>query len=994
MKAEFIKFAPAFSGLTDEDREVLAAGFEEGTLAAQTPLIKAGEPAEALYLIGAGFVSLATSTGQSIATLGPGSLIGDNGLFRAEKYDVTAQSLSDLEYWRLSDAKLRSLILQHPQIGLKLSQNFGTLLAQMSDYLVQRLSRTSELGGLPQHTLQAMATKLRPEKVPAGQELFRAEDSPVGLYLLELGEIELVPDDGEGERKTLKPGAVFDALPLLAGKAYSYNAVASEESLVWLLPLENFQQVSSQFPALRRSLARSARSVLSRGDQTHALNLLAQVPMFEEIPSHALQEIVGRLVLRHVPSGERVYMMGDLGDGLYLVENGEVELTAENAQGALEELARIGPNGYFGERGLAAGQMRSEDATSVRNTNLWVLPRTEIDKLADQYPSVRSALSHQIVPVTSAGAIEEEVDEERFRQFALFADLGAAELAAVIECLRPSRYREGEQIYRSTSPADMLFLLEDGQVRIQTLAGGSWVLGPGDTFGERALLTNQPHNATAIAETDANVWTLSKEDFDTLMNQYPALAISLSRLLSQRLAELNSGEDYRSSQAAAYSSRAQQSPEQYERGYAEPDPYEEDPFSRPYSEEDPYDRQGQYAPEQYGAQEQYDPAYGQPGYEQQAPYAQDPNVQDPYAQQQPQQQGRYEEFDQQDADYMAASQVAGAPSMPSRRRYQGATVETHGRPDGGQRQPQRSSGGGGIGAWFSNMTTFGKVRLAIVVLLLIWLLGIVAPYIIFTLIRGTSAADTPNMASNPNILQALNAVYAMGSYELAQSDRQLAQALAEADSQVGPTATYTPPPTSTPVPTETPLPTATSTPLPTATPTQPPPPPPAVQQQAAPQPAAAEPEPEPEPEPEVQAASLPARNWDPRLDALNVRVDEAHVEPGQPYFRLVEAIWQDEQEAGGRHHIFVEVLDENGNRMVDHPVTVFWGDDSFTGNTEDKNPPDYAFNYMMYAAGNAYNVKIEGLPSDVLVGAGMGDIENPLWGIHTSYLLTYQRVTR
>jgi hypothetical protein len=49
---------------------------------------------------------------------------------------------------------------------------------------------------------------------------------------------------------------------------------------------------------------------------------------------------------------------------------------------------------------------------------------------------------------------------------------------------------------------------------------------------------------------------------------------------------------------------------------------------------------------------------------------------------------------------------------------------------------------------------------------------------------------------------------------------------------------------------------------------------------------------------------------------------------------------------------------------------------------------------MMYAAGNAYNVKVEGLPSDILFGAGMGDIENPRWGIHTSYLLTYQKATR
>ena len=85
--------------------------------------------------------------------------------------------------------------------------------------------------------------------------------------------------------------------------------------------------------------------------------------------------------------------------------------------------------------------------------------------------------------------------------FTLLADLNAAELEQVAGYLEPMRYRPGEQIYRATGPADKLFLLEKGQVRIQPLGGGSWLLGPGEEFGERALLTNQPHNATAVAET-------------------------------------------------------------------------------------------------------------------------------------------------------------------------------------------------------------------------------------------------------------------------------------------------------------------------------------------------------------------------------------------------------------------------------------------------------------------------------------------------------------
>lgn len=49
---------------------------------------------------------------------------------------------------------------------------------------------------------------------------------------------------------------------------------------------------------------------------------------------------------------------------------------------------------------------------------------------------------------------------------------------------------------------------------------------------------------------------------------------------------------------------------------------------------------------------------------------------------------------------------------------------------------------------------------------------------------------------------------------------------------------------------------------------------------------------------------------------------------------------------------------------------------------------------MMYAAGYAYNVKVDGLSSDILHGAGMGDVQERFKGIHTSYYLTFQRATR
>jgi hypothetical protein len=328
-----------------------------------------------------------------------------------------------------------------------------------------------------------------------------------------------------------------------------------------------------------------------------------------------------------------------------------------------------------------------------------------------------------------------------------------------------------------------------------------------------------------------------------------------------------------------------------------------------------------------------------------------------------------------DADLagFAPTMTATGTNVPSRRRHGQAAQPLDPAPNGR----------GGFGQWFANLSPIGKLQLAVLLLLLIWLLGIAAPAAFLSLLRGTSVARGEDLTSRSSLLNAINAVYAVGSYELSAKDKELAERLALADKAVPPTATYTPGPTVTPIPTSTPTPTYTPTPRPTATATSP-----AFVQELLPQ------APTNTPEPQVAAAAAPARAWDGRLDKLGVTVEEAAVQPGQQYWRLVEARWADEQEAGGKHHIYVEVLDENGNRLVGQPVTVYWGDGNYTAGTEDKAPPDYGYNYMMYAAGNAYNVKVEGLPSDVLHGAGMGDIERPRYGIHTAFYLVFQRATK
>jgi hypothetical protein len=116
------------------------------------------------------------------------------------------------------------------------------------------------------------------------------------------------------------------------------------------------------------------------------------------------------------------------------------------------------------------------------------------------------------------------------------------------------------------------------------------------------------------------------------------------------------------------------------------------------------------------------------------------------------------------------------------------------------------------------------------------------------------------------------------------------------------------------------------------------------------------------------------------------------LQPGQAYWRLVECQWQNKEESGNDHTIYVEVLDEGGSRIVGQPVEIRWADGSLTVHIEDKPPPVFGTNFPMYGTLGAYSVSVPGLPSDTAQGLGMGTPEQPAYTIHTNFFLTFQRV--
>lgn len=198
--------------------------------------------------------------------------------------------------------------------------------------------------------------------------------------------------------------------------------------------------------------------------------------------------------------------------------------------------------------------------------------------------------------------------------------------------------------------------------------------------------------------------------------------------------------------------------------------------------------------------------------------------------------------------------------------------------------------------------------------------------------------------------------------------------------------TTTPRPWSTPEPTVTPQPTLTFAPRAASTPTTPPTATRTRLTVPTRAPATATP----------AVAPLAPIIWDTRLDALGITLVSATIPPGQAYWRLVKAEFWDEKERQGKHHIFVDALDENGVRLIGQKIVVDWPGDRLILVTEDKPAPEYSANFPLdvnhyppWGTLGAFTVWIDGLPSDKVAGMGL-----PPKNKFVVYLLTFQRTAR
>ena len=125
------------------------------------------------------------------------------------------------------------------------------------------------------------------------------------------------------------------------------------------------------------------------------------------------------------------------------------------------------------------------------------------------------------------------------RRIKLFANMQMGLLEKILAWVSLCRYKKGEKICRQGETGDSYFVVYEGRVSVTVR---KWllfsrrvaVLGPGDCFGEMALLRQAPRNATVTCLEETRVFVLLAEHFHDALKGNAAFAEEIKKLALER----------------------------------------------------------------------------------------------------------------------------------------------------------------------------------------------------------------------------------------------------------------------------------------------------------------------------------------------------------------------------------------------------------------------------------------------------------------------------
>jgi putative peptide zinc metalloprotease protein len=270
----------------------------------------------------------------------------------------------------------------------------------------------------------------------------------------------------------------------------------------------------------------AARKAIFTIRMSDRMRLLEGLAFLHSLPQKSLERLAASARVREVPAGATVVRQGDRGDEFFILAAGQAAILVRD-QSEDRVVGEMTVGGFFGERALLKSGVR--EATIKAETPLRLLVFQS-----------KAFWNELVGPVAWEARVRGALEErERLRALPMFADTGTRQLDLLAVKLQVRDFTPGELLVKQGDPGDAFYIVREGSVQVLVRNGRSRrrvaTLTTGDFFGEIALLSDAPRNATVQGVDAGSVWRLERHDFRDLLGRYLDLEGQIAGVAASRV---------------------------------------------------------------------------------------------------------------------------------------------------------------------------------------------------------------------------------------------------------------------------------------------------------------------------------------------------------------------------------------------------------------------------------------------------------------------------
>ncbi|GAX14590.1 cGMP-dependent protein kinase 1 [Fistulifera solaris] len=222
--------------------------------------------------------------------------------------------------------------------------------------------------------------------------------------------------------------------------------------------------------------------------------------IFASLSEKERRLLIDAMMMESVPAGTVIIKQGETGDFFYVIEEGHVSFAVDGTH-----VGSAGRGGSFGELALLYNCPRA--ATCLANTacRLWKVDQKTFRFMLANNTNSQKKDVHDVL-----------------RKVPFLADVDENDLTKISDALTSVTFPEGERIINKGDVGEIFYIIREGTVKVHDIGFGDskyvdQPLGPGDFFGERALITGDPRVANITATSNCTCLCLSRDTFELVL---------------------------------------------------------------------------------------------------------------------------------------------------------------------------------------------------------------------------------------------------------------------------------------------------------------------------------------------------------------------------------------------------------------------------------------------------------------------------------------------